>query len=51
VLLNAAGLLIAHASWLGRDDFARFIHSGTSISESGVELGVPVRIVSPGANE
>jgi hypothetical protein len=25
----AAGLIIAHDTWLGRDDFARFIHNGT----------------------
>jgi hypothetical protein len=25
----ATGLIIAHASWLARDDFARFIHCGT----------------------
>ena len=34
----AAGLIIAHASWLAREDFTRFIHVGTSISDPGTEL-------------
>jgi hypothetical protein len=25
----ATGLIIAHGTWLARDDFARFIHQGT----------------------
>ena len=29
----ATGLIIAHASWLAREDFTRFIHVGTSISD------------------
>src|SRR5216683_687505 len=34
----ATGLIIAHASWLAREDFTRFIHVGTSISDPGTEL-------------
>ncbi len=34
----ATGLIIAHASWLTREDFAGFIHAGTSITEPGTEL-------------
>ena len=34
----ATGLIIAHASWLAREDFARLIHAGTSITDPGVEL-------------
>jgi hypothetical protein len=34
----ATGLVIANASWLARDDFARFIHVGTSITDPRTEL-------------
>ena len=34
----ATGLIIAHATWLDREDFARFIHVGTSITDPAVEL-------------
>lgn len=33
-----AGLIIAQASWLAREDFTRFIHVGTSISGPATEL-------------
>jgi hypothetical protein len=32
------GLIIAHESWLDRDEFAAFVHVGTSITEPGVQL-------------
>jgi hypothetical protein len=28
----ATGLIIAHGTWLERDDFARFIHHGTRMA-------------------
>ena len=34
----ATGLIIAHASWLAREDRARFIHVGTSIADPGTEM-------------
>jgi hypothetical protein len=34
----ATGLIIAHAFWLARHDFARFINVGTSISGTGTKL-------------
>jgi hypothetical protein len=34
----ATGLIIAHATWLAREDFARFVHTGTSITEPGIKL-------------
>jgi len=34
----ATGLIIAHASWLAREDFTRFIHAGTSINDPGTRL-------------
>jgi hypothetical protein len=34
----ATGLIIAHASWLAREDFARYIHAGTSITDPGTEM-------------
>jgi len=34
----ATGLVIANASWLARDDFARFTHVGTSITDPRTEL-------------
>ncbi len=34
----ATGLVIANASWLARDDFVRFIHVGTSITDPRTEL-------------
>jgi hypothetical protein len=34
----ATGLIIAHESWLDRDDFAGFVHVGASITEPGVQL-------------
>ena len=34
----ATGLIITHASWLAREDFARFIHVGTSINDPGTWL-------------
>jgi hypothetical protein len=34
----ATGLIIAHASWLAREDFARFIHAGTSVSDPRTKL-------------
>jgi hypothetical protein len=33
-------LLIAHACWLDREDFARFIRTGTSITDSTTELAL-----------
>ncbi len=32
------GLIIAHATWLDREDFARFIHVRASITDPAVEL-------------
>jgi hypothetical protein len=32
------GLLISHACFLHRDDFTRFIHTGTSISDGTTQL-------------
>lgn len=34
----AIGLLIAHARWLDREDFTRFIHAGTSIADPTTEM-------------
>jgi hypothetical protein len=34
----AAGLIIAHETWLDREDFARFITTGTSISDPDAVL-------------
>jgi len=34
----ATGLIIAHASWLAREDFARFIRVGASINDPGTKL-------------
>jgi hypothetical protein len=34
----ATGLIIAHASWPAREDFAHFIYVGTSINDSGTKL-------------
>ncbi|MGH3251886.1 MAG: hypothetical protein ACRDOI_37530 [Trebonia sp.] len=34
----AAGLIIAHGTWLARGDFARFVHVGSSIAEPGIQL-------------
>ena len=34
----AAGLIIAHGTWLARDDFAHFIHHGTGIADPGTEM-------------
>ena len=31
----ATGLIIAHGTWLGRDDFARFIHHGPGTAAIG----------------
>jgi hypothetical protein len=36
----AAGLIIAHGTWLGRDDFARFIHHGTGTSAIDWEAAI-----------
>jgi hypothetical protein len=36
--LEQAGRIIAHASWLAHEDFARFVCTGTSITEPSVEL-------------
>jgi hypothetical protein len=32
------GLLIAHGTWTGREDFGRFIRTGDSINSPGTEL-------------
>lgn len=34
------GLIIAHGSWLDRQDFRQFIHIGDSITSPGTELAV-----------
>jgi hypothetical protein len=34
----AIGLLIAHARWLDRDDFALFIHASPGITDSATEM-------------
>jgi len=50
----ATGLIIAHASWLAREDFARFIHVGTSITDPGTEMASiewKAAIYAPGAGE
>ncbi len=36
----AAGLIIAHGTWLSRDDFARFIHHGTGTSAIDWEAAI-----------
>jgi hypothetical protein len=36
----AAGLIIAHGTWLGRDDFARFIHHGTGTAAIDWEAAI-----------
>jgi hypothetical protein len=36
----AAGLVIAHGTWLGRDDFARFIHHGTDTAAINWEAAI-----------
>jgi hypothetical protein len=33
-------LIIAHGSWIARDDFGRFIQTGASITSPGTELAV-----------
>ena len=38
VLEAGTGLLIAHASWLGREDFTRFIHPSTSLTDPDAEM-------------
>jgi hypothetical protein len=37
VLDAAAGLIIAHGTWLTRHDFTRFIHTGTGIAATDWE--------------
>ena len=36
----ATGLIIAHGTWLARDDFARFIHHGTGTSAIDWEAAI-----------
>lgn len=36
----AAGLIIAHGTWLARDDFARFIHHGTGTAAIDWEAAI-----------
>jgi hypothetical protein len=36
----AAGLIIAHGTWLGRDDFARFIHHGNGTAAIDWEAAI-----------
>ena len=36
----AAGLIIAHGTWLDRDDFARFIHHGTGTAAIDWEAAI-----------
>ncbi|HEY4850177.1 MAG TPA: hypothetical protein VII22_05250 [Streptosporangiaceae bacterium] len=36
----ATGLIIAHGTWLARDDFARFIHQGTGTAAIDWEAAV-----------
>jgi hypothetical protein len=36
----ATGLIIAHGTWLGRDDFARFIHHGAGTSAIDWEAAI-----------
>ena len=39
-LKATAGLIIAHGTWLGRDDFARFIHHGPGTSAIDWEAAI-----------
>jgi hypothetical protein len=36
----ATGLIIAHGTWLGRDDFASFIHHGTGTAAIDWEAAI-----------
>src|SRR5712691_3356570 len=36
----AAGLIITHGTWIGRDDFARFIHHGTGTAAIDWEAAI-----------
>jgi hypothetical protein len=36
----ATGLIIAHGTWLGRDDFARFTHHGTGAAAIDREAAI-----------
>jgi hypothetical protein len=36
----ATGLLIAHGTWLARDDFARFVHHGTGTAAIDWEAAI-----------
>jgi hypothetical protein len=40
VLEAATGLIIAHGTWLGRDDFTRFIHHGTGTAAIDWEAAI-----------
>jgi hypothetical protein len=48
----ATGLIIAHGAWLGRDDFARFIHHGTGAAAIDWEAAISAQhageLPSPG---